>query len=1152
MRFWADGGVDEGWAIDNIEIFAPSAPTIVTGTKTNITTSSVTLAGNITDNGGNAVTASGVVISTSATPVRGAFGVIDSATNPLVGTGAFAVNVTGLTSATTYYYRSYAVNGVGITYGADSSFTTNASAVVPTVLRNAATNVQAYSATVGGNITSDGGSTVFASGIVYATTPNPALSGVGVVDSTTTPAVTTGSFTINPAGLLHSTKYYYRAYATNSVGTAYSVQDGFTTSPVVSVFPYAQNFDIIGLNTGWNSAIVNGTLNNWALGTPAKTYLSAAFSGTQAWVTKLSGSYDDNHDAAVVSPQFDFSALTAAPILRFKHKFVTETNWDALIVEMSINGGAWTKVDNNVGTGTNFNTALSTSWYNNTSTSGPIAPAKFSGANSATIYSSQANGWITSITPLVGANGQSNVKVRFRFGSDASGVDEGVALDNIEVIVPSAPIVATGTKTNVTTSGVTLAGNIVDNGGNNVTASGIVISTSATPVRGAFGVIDSATNPLVGIGALSVNVAGLTAATTYYYRAYAVNAVGTSYGADSTFTTNSSAVVPTVLKVAASNIATTTASFGGNITSDGGSVVLASGVVYSSTNTLPAIGGLGVTDSTTNPLVTIGSYSFNAAGLNHSTKYYFRAYATNSVGTAYSTLDSFTTQPIIATLPYVENFDGATTPWTSAAIGTGTVNMWVKGTPAKTFISGAYSAPNAFVTGLTGNYGGTIDCGLTSPQFNFSALTTDPVLRFRHKMDVDADLGWDGGTVEISLNGGATWTKLDDVLGSGTNYNSVGSYSWYNDASTSGLGANKYSAITTIYGSATNGWIETATRLTGAAGQSNVKIRFRFWADAFGVDEGWAIDDINVVSVATPTVAASNVIVTPAATTANVSFTAGNGQGRLVVARLTSTTAVPPIDSLLYAASAAYGSTNTTGTGNYIVYLGTGTSVTVTGLTVLTGYTFDVYEFNGKYMHNKFAAAATSTTTTTPVKLLNFVGVKNANDAQLTWVTASERNNRGFNLERSLDGKNFEFVAFLQGKGNSNVKVNYAYTDKAVFANNAVSKVFYRLKQLDVDGKFEYSSIVSVVNQTAKATAVEAYPNPFNSSISISVVAVKASTANVEIFDISGRKLFSNTYEVEEGSNSIAITKLTDLNQGIYFVRVDVDGEVKVIKMIKN
>jgi hypothetical protein len=187
-----------------------------------------------------------------------------------------------------------------------------------------------------------------------------------------------------------------------------------------------------------------------------------------------------------------------------------------------------------------------------------------------------------------------------------------------------------------------------------------------------------------------------------------------------------------------------------------------------------------------------------------------------------------------------------------------------------------------------------------------------------------------------------------------------------------------------------------------------------------------------------------------------------------------------------------------------------------------------------------------------PVKWVSFTAVKKYNNADLTWVTASEYNNTGFDVQRSFDGRTFETIGFVNGKGNTNSKSTYTYNDNGVFNSAAVSKVFYRLKQIDVDGRFEYSSIVSVVNQTAKATAVEAYPNPFNSSISISVVAVKASTANVEIFDISGRKLFSNTYEVEEGSNSIAITKLTDLNQGIYFVRVDVDGEVKVIKMIKN
>ncbi|MBP9741719.1 MAG: hypothetical protein KBD28_13605, partial [Chitinophagaceae bacterium] len=844
-----DGIVDDGWALDDIEVFAPAAPTVATGTHTNVTTSSVTLAGNISNNGGNTVTASGVVISTSPAPVRGGFGVIDSATNPLVTGGAFTVNVGNLFTATTYYYRAYAVNGVGTSYGADSSFTTNASAVVPTVLRTTASNVQAYSATVGGNITSDGGSAVFASGVVYSTTPNPSLFGFGVVDSTTTPAVTIGSFSVNPAGLLHSTKYYYRAYATNSVGTAYSVEDSFTTSPVVSSLPYMQNFDSVG-NTGWSSVIVNGTLNNWVLGTPAKTFLNGAASAPNAWVTKLTGNYDDGHDAAVVSPQFDFTTATASPILRFKHKFVTETNWDAMVVEMSVNGGAWTKLDNNVGTGTNFNTALSTAWYNNVSASGPITPNKFSGNPGSANYSSQVNGWITSATSLVGAAGQSNVKIRFRFGSDGSGNAEGFAIDDIEVFAPSAPTVVTGTKINVTTSSVTLAGNITNNGGNSITASGFVISTSPTPVVGGFGVIDSATNPLVTGGAFTINVANLSLATTYYYRAYAVNSVGTSYGADSTFTTNASSVIPTVLRTAAINIGTTTATIGGNITSDGGSVVLSSGVVYSTTQN-PALFGSGVIDSTTSPAVTTGLFSVNPAGLLHSTKYYYRAYATNAVGTAYSLQDSFVTSPIVNTLPYTQNFEGVTnTGWSSNIVGTGS-NTWVLGTPAKTFLNGAYSGTKAWVTSLTGNYAGTENCAVTSPQFDFTSYTATPILRFRHKMDIDNDATWDGGVIEISINNGA-WTALDNATGTGTNFNRPTAYAWYNDVSNNNLHTGSmFTNITTTYASHVNGWIESAVPLTGAATQSNVKVRFRFYADGF-TDEGWAIDDIEVVNVVTP------------------------------------------------------------------------------------------------------------------------------------------------------------------------------------------------------------------------------------------------------------------------------------------------------------
>lgn len=1131
-----------------------TSPVIATGSSNSVLVSSATISGSIINNGGYPITQSGVVFSTSPSPAKGGLGVIDSINNPLVITGNFTKNIAGLSPSTTYYYRAYAVNAMGVGYGADSTFTTPASAFVPTVLRVAASNLQATTTTVGGNITSDGGAPVTTSGIVYSTSPNPVLLGLGVVDSATSPVVASGVFTINPAGLIQSTKYYYRAYATNSAGTSYSVEDSFTTLPIINSFPYSQNFDLPG-NTGWTSAIVGGTVNNWVVGAPTKTFINGAYSAPNAWVTNLTGNYSNSHNAAVVSPQMDLTSLTNDPILRFKHKFVTEAGWDALIIEISINGGAWTKLDNTLGTGSNYNTTNSIGWYNSSSGSGPIGAPKFSsltsGTGSNSIHSSQVNGWLTSSTPLIGAAGQANVKVRFRFGSDGGTNYEGWALDDIEVFTATTPTLVTGTKTNITTSNATVVGNIVNTGGIPVTASGVVISTSPNPTRGTVGVIDSTTNPLVSTGTFSVNLTGLTSATTYYYRAYAVNAQGTSYGADSTFTTNASAVLPTVTKVTASNITTTTVTVGGNIVSDGGSPITVSGVVYSILPN-PQLLVTGVVDSTTTPLVANGSFSINPIGLMHSTKYYYRAYATNSVGTAYSVEDSFTTAPIISTLPYNQNFDlSSNTGWTSTAVA-GTINNWVLGTPAKTVLNGAFSAPNAWVTKLTGNYDDSHNAAVVSPQFNLTAVNADPVLRFKHKFICES--GYDALVVEISINGG-TWTKLDNVTGTGTNFNSPQSYAWYNNTSINGpITPSKFSGDpgSVNYATQASGWIESATRLTGAAGQSNVKVRFRFGTDGSGVREGWAIDDIELVEVITPTTAVSNVSVTSNDTSANVTFIAGNGQGRMVVARLSSTLAVAPTNNTLYNASSVYGSTNTTGTGNFIVYMGNGTSVSVTGLTALTGYTFDVYEYNGKYMHNSFAGAISSNTTTTPVKLVSLKATRVNEDVLVSWTTASELNNRGFNVERSVDGNTFELVGFVKGSGNSSVANNYRLEDANAFAKAQVNKLYYRLKQMDKDGKFVYSNVVTVTNTDVVKNTISAYPNPFNTDVTVSLNATKASTANITVFDFSGRNILSNNYQVAEGSNIISINEMSNLNTGIYFVKIAVDGQEVVIKMIKN
>ncbi len=715
----------------------------------------------------------------------------------------------------------------------------------------------------------------------------------------------------------------------------------------------------------------------------------------------------------------------------------------------------------------------------------------------------------------------------------------------------TAPIVVTGTKTNVLDITATLINNSVNNGGFPVTASGIVYSLNPTPVRGGIGVVDSINNPVVTTGTWSKNIAGLFASTTYYYRAYAINAIGITYGADSTFITTAGPVAPFVVTVAASNVQTTSAAMGGNITSNGGSAVTASGVVCSTTPN-PVVAGFGVIDSTTNPVVLTGNYSFNVTGLTASTKYYFRAYATNLVGTSYGNLDSFTTAPIISSFPYTENFDGTTTAWTTSAINGGS-NAWVRGTPAKTVLSGAYSSPNAMVTFLTGNYLGTEDCVVLSPQFNFSALASDPVLRFRHKLKTDLDPNYDGGVVEISINGGA-WTRLDATIGTGTNFNTPNSYSWYNNLSTLGnLGANKYNGLTSSYASSSNGWIESATKLTGAAGQGNVKVRFRFWADGV-IDEGWAIDDIEVVNVVTPTTAASNVVVTPTNTTANVSFTNGNGQGRLVVARLSSTVAVAPIDTFLYRASAVYRGTNgdSTGLGNYVVFNGSGSSVTVTGLTALTGYTFDVYEFNGRYMHNKFTTAALQSTTTTPVKLISFTGNNNNGDVLLSWTTASEKNNQGFDVERSTDGINFKFVEFVKGALNSSAIRNYRLNDENAFKTAGSNKLYYRLKQIDLDGKFEYSSTIMVSEEAEEAFEVVAFPVPFANELNLNIVTQQTGNAELKITDLQGRLIAVKQVNLEEGKNLITLNSLEKVEAGIYFVRISQGDQSTVLKINKQ
>lgn len=196
---------------------ASTAPTVTTTTASSITGTTASSGGNVTDDGGATVTDYGVVWSTSANPTTS-----NSLTDDGTGTGSYPSSITGLSPNTTYYYRAYAINEAGTSYGTEYSFTTPV--VVPTLTTTLASDIACTTASSGGNVTDAGGGTVTARGVCWNTSSSPTTS-----DSKTTDGSGTGSFSSSITGVASGTTIYVRAYATNSAGTAYGDEISFSS-----------------------------------------------------------------------------------------------------------------------------------------------------------------------------------------------------------------------------------------------------------------------------------------------------------------------------------------------------------------------------------------------------------------------------------------------------------------------------------------------------------------------------------------------------------------------------------------------------------------------------------------------------------------------------------------------------------------------------------------------------------------------------------------------------------------------------------------------------------------------------------------------------------------------------------------------------------
>ena len=225
---------------------------VVTAGVTNVTATSATSGGEVTDDGGFNVTARGVCWSTSQNPTTS-----DAHTSDGTGTGSYTSSMSSLSYNTTYYVRAYATNSNGISYGEEKSFTT--SKLAPTVTTSDVTSITSNSAVCGGEVTDDGGASVTARGVCYSTSQNPTISGQHTSDGNGT-----GAFTSSLTGLEENTTYYVRAFATNSEGTSYGAQKTFTTSQNV-VVPTITTSEVTNVST--NSATCGGNVTSAGYGT---------------------------------------------------------------------------------------------------------------------------------------------------------------------------------------------------------------------------------------------------------------------------------------------------------------------------------------------------------------------------------------------------------------------------------------------------------------------------------------------------------------------------------------------------------------------------------------------------------------------------------------------------------------------------------------------------------------------------------------------------------------------------------------------------------------------------------------------------------------------------------------------------------------------
>ena len=678
---------------------------------------------------------------------------IEGSSNTSASRNAFATNTYTITNASTITdYSALRLHLTSSSLGGSESVQVSwaelqvpaAAATAPTLnsstLQSLAA-VTASTATLGGNITSNGNSAITSRGTVWGLSASP--TGNQLAEGGTA----TGAFSHLRTGLNTGTQIHFRSYATNSIGTSYGPNNTFYTEPATS--PASATID--------NVADVSFRIS---------------------WPANPAGS--GNGALVVVST----NAITGTPT-----------------------DGAEPAFNNQYGAGGTVGTQQ-------------YVVYRGTGANSVTV---------TGLTPSVTYNvavfysagsGTGETGINYRQTSPATNSQA----TNAPAVLPTVGSPTIGT---VTATTAILGGTVTADGGAPVTDRGIVWNTTSPAQSGGTFVSEGS-----GLGLFTKLVGSLPPGTQIFFKAYATNSVGTAYSGELSFTTLVD--LPTLTVSPATSITSTSAFLGGTVTSDGGDPAGISerGTVW---GTSPSPTGNALAEGGT----SIGvPFSHNRTGLPTGVTVYFRAYATNSAGTAYSADSSFVpSEPPILSSPTATN-----------------------------------------ITYFSAVLGGTIDSDGGNPILSRGTV-------------------WNTTGTPATENALAEGGTAVGVPFAHTRFLPLGTTIYYRAYATSAVG-------------------------TGYSPQASFTTSFE------------------------PTVQASNITFPRvAARSLRIEWTRGNGEGSIVVVR--TGTQVHPADNTDYTANPDFTLGQDIGSGNKVVYKGANNAVVVTGLTELTTYHVSIYEYAG-------------------------------------------------------------------------------------------------------------------------------------------------------------------------------------------------------------